>query len=140
MKEALIVNEEEEIYRENILDHYKNPHNYGSLDHCTFTHSQNNPICGDNIAMFVNLENDKVKEIKFSGTGCAISIASASLLTEKVYGMSKNEIKKLTKEDIQKMIGVPLSVVRMKCALLSLTVLSKGLEEWENKNHEKSKN
>ena len=130
----ILHSEEEEIYRENILEHYKNPHNYGTLDSCSFTFSQNNPVCGDHIDIFVALEQGKVKEVKFSGQGCAISMASASLLTDKIKGMSIHELKQLMKENIVEMIGIPLGVVRMKCALLSLNVLQKGLNLWEEKH------
>ena len=135
MTETLHEEGEEEIYRENILDHYRNPHNYGTLDPCTFTASQNNPVCGDHIDLFVKVEQGKVETVKFSGSGCAISMASASLLTDKMKGMSIEELKKLTKENIIQMMGIPLGVVRIKCALLSLTVLTKGLQTWEVHNH-----
>ena len=121
--------EEAEIYRENILDHYKNPRNFGVLTKYTFKNRGINPLCGDNIELFVLLENNRVKDVKFHGGGCAISTASASMLTSKIKGMSLNELRKISQEDILEMIGINLGIVRMKCGLLCLKTLTNGIEK-----------
>ena len=138
MKENLdpqwLGNEEDEMYRENILDHFRHPHNYGVLERYSIRHKEHNPSCGDNIELFIVLEKNKVREVKFYGKGCAISIASASMLTDKIKSLSVSELKQITKEQVLEMIGIPLGVVRTKCGLLSLNVLEKGIHEMERKN------
>ncbi len=124
--------EQEEIYKENILDHYRNPHNAGKLENSTFNHRELNPLCGDVIEMFVRLNDNKVEEVKFLGQGCAISQASASLLTDYIKTKNVNELKELKREEVLSLLGIPIGVVRMKCALLSLKVLQKGVEKHEN--------
>ena len=117
----------DDIYREIILDHYKNPRNKGTLDPHDYTYEDVNPLCGDEIRMDVRVENDHVKEIAFSGRGCAVSQASASILTEMVEGKSLDEVKAITKDDLLDEIGIPVSPARMKCALLGLKVLKAGI-------------
>jgi nitrogen fixation NifU-like protein len=117
----------DQLYREIILDHNKNPRNRGTLDPNDFTAEDVNPLCGDEIRMDLRVDGDKVSEIKFSGRGCAISQASASLLTEMVDGMSLDEVKSLTKDDLLEEIGITLSPARLKCALLSLKVLKSAV-------------
>ncbi|HVM46337.1 MAG TPA: SUF system NifU family Fe-S cluster assembly protein [Candidatus Thermoplasmatota archaeon] len=122
------------MYREHILDHYKHPRNFGVLKDPTVDHEANNPLCGDAIRMtFLVDDMHKVKDVKFSGRGCAISQASASLLTTRIKGQPLEEIKKLERDDIVKMLGIPISPVRLKCALLSLAVLREGIEIYEKK-------
>jgi len=128
------VNEEEEIYRENVLDHFKNPRNFGRLDPHTFSHKEFNPVCGDRIEIFVHLNDGRVTEVKFTAKGCAISVAGASILTEKIKGMSIEELGNLKKEEVLEMIGVPLGIVRMKCGLLCLKTLMNGLKIFEKKH------
>lgn len=117
------------LYTEIILDLYKNPLNKGILENPTHEFFKNNPLCGDEIKIQLIIENDKIKEIKFNGTGCAISQASASLLTEKIKRMSIENIKNLNKDDILEMLHIPISQPRLKCALLSLDVLRGALED-----------
>jgi len=121
--------EDQEIYKENIIDYYKHPRNKEELHACTVKHREINPLCGDDITLYLKIEKEKITKATFMGKGCAISQASVSLLTEKLQGMSVNEAKKLSKEDIFAMLGIPISFVRMKCALLSLKTLSNGLGE-----------
>ncbi len=133
MKESLdpnwLGNEEEEIYKENILDHYKNPRNFGELEMAEIKESELNPVCGDMIKLFVKLDKSKkVFDVKFKGNGCAISVAATSMLTEELKGKSLEEVKKISKEDIFNMLGVKLGVVRMKCGLLCLNTLNKGIK------------
>jgi nitrogen fixation NifU-like protein len=115
------------IYREIILDHYRNPRNRGMLDPHDYSAEDVNPLCGDEIRIDVRATDGKVDEIKFSGRGCAVSQASASILTEMVEGMTIDEVKALTKDDLLEEIGIPVSPARMKCALLSLKVLKSGI-------------
>ena len=118
-----------DMYAENIIDLYKNPLNKGELEGYTHEHSKNNPVCGDEIKIQLIVKDDKVEEVKFSGDGCAISIASASMLTKKIKGMDIEKVKKLNKEDILEMLHIPISPGRIKCALLSLEVLNGALEK-----------
>ncbi len=117
----------DQIYRENILEHNKFPRNKGTLDPNDYTAEDVNPLCGDEIRIDLRVKDDRVSEIKFSGRGCAISQASASMLTEMVDGMTLDEVKALTKDDLLEEIGIPLSPARLKCALLSLKVLKSGI-------------
>ncbi len=108
------------IYQELILDHYKHPKNYGELAGATCTATANNPLCGDKFVLQAVLEKELIVDLKFSGEGCAISTASASMLTEYAKGKKKNEILTLNKEFILEMLGIELSPNRLKCALLPL--------------------
>lgn len=115
------------IYREQIIDLYENPLNYGQLEHPDFTYEEDNPLCGDVIRIDVRLdEQQRIAAAAWSGDGCAISQASASLLTEAIKGLSLEEVKAFPKERLLDLIGVPLSMARVKCALLSLKVLKAG--------------
>jgi nitrogen fixation NifU-like protein len=116
-----------DIYRELILDHSKNPRNKGTLDPADYSYEDVNPLCGDEIRIDVRIKDDRVEEIAFSGRGCAVSQASASILTELVKGATLEEVKALTKDDLLDEIGIPVSPARLKCALLSLKVLKAGI-------------
>ena len=118
----------DDLYREQIIDRYKHPRTRGTLDPHDYTYEDDNPLCGDRIRIDVRLGADKrVSEAAFSGQGCAISQASADLLTEAVVGKSLDEIKAMSKDDILEMLGIELGPVRLKCALLSLKVLKAGV-------------
>ena len=120
------------IYQEQILDHYKYPRNFKIVEDAQISYGDKNPSCGDELEIFVKLdEQDNVVEVGFQGQGCAISMASASLLTEMLEEMTLPEIKKLTNEDIIEMMGIPLTPVRLKCAILSLKVLEGGIHKYE---------
>lgn len=114
-------------YREYILDHYRNPRNYGVLEEPTVHAEDSNPLCGDQLAMDLLVEGDRVAEVRFKGRGCAISQASASMLSEMMEGKPVEEVVQLGKEDILEALGIPISPARMKCAFLSLRVLHRGL-------------
>ena len=116
-----------DIYRELILDHYKHPRNFGHLENPDVTQEEGNVTCGDKIIIEIKVKHGKMSEIAFSADGCAISQASASMLTEKVIGMSIKNIMKLATEDILKMLGTSLAPSRIKCAMLSLEVLQKAI-------------
>lgn len=117
----------DDLYRENILDHYENPRNYGMLEAPDFTYQDSNPLCGDEIRIDLKMADGKVGQVRFQGKGCAISLASASMLTEMVEGMSLEDLRELNKEEILEALGIPLSPVRLKCALLSLKALKAGV-------------
>ncbi|MDT8304510.1 MAG: iron-sulfur cluster assembly scaffold protein [Anaerolineae bacterium] len=116
-----------DLYREQIIDLYENPLNFGELDPHDFSYEEDNPLCGDVIRIDVRLDDDgHVAGVRWRGEGCAISQASASLLTEEIKGMSLEELKSFPKERLLELIGVPLSMARVKCALLALKVLKAG--------------
>ncbi len=116
------------IYSEIILDYYRHPKNKGTLENPQIQARDTNPLCGDVVEIQMELDGDNtVKDIKFTGQGCAISQASASMLTELIKGKSLDEIRKISKEDVLSLIGGQLSAVRLKCALLSLKVMKTGL-------------
>lgn len=121
-----------EMYREYILDLYKNPLNKGIIDNPTHEFIRNNPLCGDEVKIQLIVKDNKIENIKFSGQGCAISMASASLLTDKIKNMNIEDAKNLNKDDILELIKIPLSPVRIKCALLCLDVLRGALENGKN--------
>ena len=114
----------DDFYRDYILDHYRNPRNFGTLDHPDATAEDLNPLCGDQIRMDVAVAGDgTVSDVKFSGKGCAISQASASMLTETVKGMKLEDVARLSKETVLENVGIGISPTRMKCAMLGLRVL-----------------
>jgi nitrogen fixation NifU-like protein len=118
----------DDIYREIILDHYRNPRNKGRLTNPDVSIHDSNPLCGDEIDIHLKVEEDKIKEIKFEGRGCAISQASVSMLTEMVLDKPLNLVRDLAKEDILENIGLTnLGPARIKCALLSLKVLKMAM-------------
>jgi nitrogen fixation NifU-like protein len=117
------------LYAEEILDHYKHPRNFGQLNHPDIHVEANNPLCGDRLAMDVVVKDGKVEDVRFSGRGCAISQAAASMLTERMIGEPLDELASTTRDDILEMLGVQVSYARMKCATLSLGLLRLALAE-----------
>ena len=117
------------LYAEDILDHYKRPRNFGQLDEPDIHVEANNPLCGDRLSMDLRVKDGVVEEVRFSGRGCAISQASASMLTEQMVGQPLTDLAQTTREDILDNLGVPISYARMKCALLSLGLLRSALAE-----------
>ena len=116
------------VYSEIILDYYRHPRNKGTLEHAQISAKDSNPLCGDIIEMQLELDkNNSVRDVRFNGQGCAISQASASMLTELVKGKTIDDVRKISKEEILSLIGGQLSAVRLKCALLSLKVLKTGV-------------
>ncbi|HLG37545.1 MAG TPA: SUF system NifU family Fe-S cluster assembly protein [Nitrososphaera sp.] len=121
----------DDIYREIILDHYRNPRNKGKLPGADVSIHDSNPLCGDEIDIHLKVDGDKIKDVKFEGRGCAISQASASMLTEMVMGKPLTSIRDLSKDDILENIGLTsLGPARIKCALLSLKVLKLGMVKY----------
>ncbi len=115
------------IYREIIIDHYKNPRNFGKIKNPDFKSEVSNPLCGDKIKMFINIEDDKIRDMKFMGCGCVISIATASILTEKLKAMKASEILRMSNDDALSMLEIKLSPNRQKCALLGFWAIKKAI-------------
>src|ERR687884_1851791 len=131
----------DQLYREVILDHYKNPRGHGLLEDADAQAEGQNPLCGDEVSIYVSFEEDgdTIHDVKFSGRGCAISQASTSMLMEMVKGRKATEIAELPKDELLEEVGIPLTPIRLKCALLGLGVLKVALhrakgtplpEEW----------
>ena len=114
----------EELYREYILEHYKRPHNWGDLPGADHEFEDNNPLCGDELKVqFTTDEDGTITDLRFSGHGCAISTAAASMLSDEVKGMNVDELLKLDRRKVLDLLGIDISATRMKCAMLSLKVL-----------------
>ena len=114
----------DELYREQILEHYKRPHNFGRIDDPDLEFEDNNPFCGDEQHVTIRLdEEDRVSEVRFEGKGCAISTAATSMLTDELTGISRDELVTLPKEKVLDLLGIEISATRMKCALLGLKVV-----------------
>jgi nitrogen fixation protein NifU and related proteins len=121
----------EDMYREVILDHYKNPRGHGVIEGADAEAEGQNPLCGDEVSIYVSFEqgSDAIEEVKFSGRGCAISQAATSMLMEMVKGRTAQEVATLSKEELLEEIGIPLTPIRLKCALLGLTTLKVALHK-----------
>lgn len=119
----------DDLYRDYILEHYRRPHNFGILEDPDARYEGANPLCGDRITMMLGIRNGVVAEVAFTGRGCAISQASASLLTDEIKGKPVDEVAKLTADDVLDLLGIEISPARLKCALLSLDTVSHALEE-----------
>ena len=117
---------DEQFYREYILDHYKNPRNFGRIEGADITHEEYNPLCGDMVGMDFRVRDGVIEDVMFHGRGCAISQASASLLTERLKGMTLDQAQQVGKDDVLEELGIDISPARLKCALLSLKVLKVG--------------
>lgn len=129
----------DDMYRQIIIDHYKNPQNKGKLLDANIEVDESNPLCGDHLEVFLKIKNDELKDISFEGKGCALSIATSSILTDEIKNKHINEIKKLTREDINIMLGIDVSPARTKCVMLSLATIKKGIFEYEKNKMNKVK-
>lgn len=118
----------DEMYKEHILELYKNPLNFGIIENPTNFHQEINPLCGDKLSVSLIVEDNIVKDIKFNGNGCAISVSSASLITDKVKNMSVKDVLNLKSEDIIKLLEIKIHPARLKCVLLSLEAIKKALQ------------
>jgi nitrogen fixation protein NifU and related proteins len=125
------MSEFDQVYREVILDHYKNPRGHGELEGADAHAEGQNPLCGDEVSIFVAFgeDGDTIDEVKFSGRGCAISQAATSMLMEMVKGRSATEVAALPRDELLDEIGIPLTPVRLKCALLGLSTLKLALHK-----------
>ena len=119
----------DDLYRDEILEHYREPHNFGTLDAPDASHEGHNPLCGDRITIMLAIDDaGNVSDVAFSGRGCAISQASASLLTDEIKGRPLSEVEDTTNQDVLDLLGIEISPARLKCALLSLETLQRALE------------
>jgi nitrogen fixation protein NifU and related proteins len=125
------VSEFDQLYREIILDHYKNPRGHGVIEHPDAEAEGQNPLCGDEVSIYVSFApgSDVVDEVKFSGRGCAISQAATSMLMEMVQGRTADEVAAMSKDELLEELGIPLTPVRLKCAVLGLTTLKLALHK-----------
>ena len=118
-----------DMYQEVILQHYRTPKNFGPLPDANREGEESNPLCGDHITVRLKVDpgSQKISEIRFQGDGCAISVASASMMTEKVAGLTVEEAGRLTRDDVLQLLGIPLSPARIKCALTGFAALGRAL-------------
>jgi nitrogen fixation protein NifU and related proteins len=117
----------DDLYRQDILDHSQNPRNFGTLDHPDISAEDSNPLCGDTIRMDLIVRDGVIEDVRFTGVGCSISRAAASMLTEEIKGKTLEEVKRIGREDVLEMLGIELGPVRLKCALLALKTLKVGI-------------
>ncbi len=118
----------DDLYRDEILEHYRRPHNFGTLAAPDATYEGYNPLCGDRITLMLGIRDDVIQDVAFTGRGCAISQASASMLTDQLRGKPLTEVARLTNEDVLDELGIEISPARLKCALLSLDTLRHALD------------
>jgi nitrogen fixation NifU-like protein len=130
----------DDLYRDEILEHYRNPHNFGTLDEPTLVKEGSNPLCGDRITLMLAISSDgTVEDVTFTGRGCAISQASASMLTDEIKGKPLTEVAATGRQDVLDNLGIEISPARMKCAMLSLETLKSAVSDrvaWQGNTDE----
>ncbi len=127
----------DELYRDQILEHYKRPHNFGRLEDYDLDHEDTNPFCGDEQHVYIKLDDaGKVTAVSFEGQGCAISTAATSLLTDELVGLTREELLRIPKEEVLELLGIEISATRMKCAMLGIKVVKSAAlgkpADWED--------
>jgi nitrogen fixation NifU-like protein len=121
-----------EMYQDNIMDHYESPSHRGTLEHPTFEIRDLNPLCGDEVRIQAHLDDEsRLAAVRFEGKGCVISLAAASMLMEEVEGKTLDEVKKMGRQGMLDLLGVPLTMMRVKCAMLALRALEKAIHRYE---------
>lgn len=130
------------IYRQNILDHYKNPRNFGRIPNPDTSSEEGNPLCGDKIGVDIKITSknnpSKIADIRFHGVGCAVSVASASMLTENIKGKSIKTVLSMDKDVVLALLGIQLGPTRLKCALLALETIHQALNKYQPKLHHRN--
>jgi len=116
----------EDLYKEELLEHYRDPQNHGELENPDIKYRDFNPLCGDEVEIFMKVKDDVIDEIKFTGKGCAISQAAASIVTEHVKGKKLQEVIKMSNQEMQELLPIEVDYLRIKCALLALKAIQKG--------------
>ncbi len=127
-----------DIYAEEIISHYEHPHNKGKIQNANAELHEDNPVCGDDLTMYCLIEDERIKDVKFDGNGCSISIASASMLTDFAKGKTLREIEDMDFETIKELIGIDPGPARAKCATLSLKALKGAVFLYQHKNPDKA--
>jgi nitrogen fixation NifU-like protein len=129
----------DDFYRQDILDHSQNPRNFGTLEHPDLSAEDSNPLCGDKIRIDIKVKDGAIEDVRFTGVGCSISRAAASMLTEEIKGKTLEEVKRIGRDEVLEMLGIELGPVRLKCALLALKTLKVGvygLQSWQAEEEE----
>jgi nitrogen fixation NifU-like protein len=132
----------DDLYRAEILEHYRHPHNFGTLEHPDVVQEGSNPLCGDRITLMLSIDDEgRVADVAFTGRGCAISQASASMLTDRIRGLPLAEVSKIGRQEVIDELGIEISPARLKCALLSVDTLRRALADrvaWQAETEEAS--
>ena len=129
--------EKTNLYQEELLDHYRYPRNRGKIDNFNFSSGSYNPSCGDSVILYAIVQNDKITDIKFEGSGCVISQASISMLTAKCKGKDITDLVQISSNDILNMVKISLGPTRLRCALLSYEALKSGIESYKKNAQER---
>jgi nitrogen fixation protein NifU and related proteins len=128
------MNDKDQIYREELMEIYKNPRNRGSIPDPSVEIEEKNPLCGDTITLQLNITDGKIKDARFDGTACAVTVISSTYLLDELKGKSLEEVKTMTKDDLLELIGINLSTSRVKCATLVLEGIKHAVEKYEKGN------
>lgn len=128
----------QDLYKEELLEHYRSPQNYGKLHDADVAYHDFNPVCGDEIEVYLKMDGSALKDIKFTGKGCAISQAAASIVTEHLKGKKPDDAKKMTKEEMLGLLPIEVSHLRIKCALLAMKAIQKAIIRYQGGKNERT--